>query len=129
MNRSEYQKSAKRMRIAGSVISLGVILPIMCLAFVFSDKLVQQLNRLHETWSQHLPELVSAGLFGVSIAICVAPVFGLFVLSLYLADLRLGLRCPHCRRSLTLRCLHERVLQSGACSLCHGKVFDEPPAV
>ncbi len=125
MTRSEFQISAKRMRITGTVISLGVILPIICVLIYVTDVLGLPLNRLHDALSQHLPEIVAAGLFGISIALYVAPVFGLFVLLLYLADRQLGLRCPHCHRSLTLRCLHERVLQTGECSLCHEKVFDE----
>jgi hypothetical protein len=124
MTRSDFQVSAKRMRVTGTVISLGVILPIVCGLIYFTDRFGQPLNRLHDTLRQHLPEVVAAGLFGISIAVYVAPIFGLFVLLVYLADRWFGLRCPHCRRSLTLRCLHERVLQSGECSLCHGKVFD-----
>ncbi len=125
MTRSEFQISAKRMRVTGTVISLGVILPIVCALIYFTDRLGQPLNSLHDILRQHLPDIVAAGVFGISIAVYVAPIFGLFVLLLYLADRRLGLRCPHCQRSLTLRCLHERVLQSGQCSLCHERVFDE----
>jgi hypothetical protein len=115
------------MRVTGTAISLGVILPIICALIYLTDRLGQPLNKLHEFLRQRLPEVVAAGLFGISIAIYVAPIFGLFALLLYLADRRFGLRCPHCRRSLTLRCLHERVLQSGECSLCHQRVFDERP--
>ena len=44
-------------------------------------------------------------------------------------DRRFGVRCPHCHRSLTARCLSEHVLESGECSLCHKEVFDESGAV
>jgi hypothetical protein len=125
MTRTEFQISAKHMRVTGTAIAIGVILPIICLLIYFTDRLGQPLNQLHDALSQRVPEIVTTALFGVSIAVYVAPVFGLFVLLLYLADRRLGLRCPHCHRSLTLRCLHERVLQSGECSLCHGRVFDD----
>lgn len=127
MTRTEFQISAKRMRVTGTAISIGVILPIICNLIYFTDRLGQPLNRLHDALSHRLPEIVAAALFGVSIALYVAPVFGLFVLLLYLADRRLGLRCPHCLRSLTLRCPHERVLASGECSLCHERVFEDPP--
>ncbi len=128
MTRSEFTSSAKRMRITGTVIALGVIMPIVCTLTIVTDILGQPLNRLHDILSRHLPEIVAAGLFGLSIVIYVAPVFGLFALLLYLADRCFGLRCPHCHRSLTLRCLHERVLQTEECSLCHGKVFDDTRA-
>jgi len=125
MTRSEFQVSAKRMRVAGTAISLGVILPILCVFIYFTDRLGPLLNRLRDASSQHLPEVVSAALFGISIAISVAPIFGLFVLLLCLAHRRLGRRCPPCHRSLTPRCLHERVLHSGECSLCHERVFED----
>jgi hypothetical protein len=128
MTRSEFQISAKRVRIIGTVISLGVILPIICVLIYLTDVLGDPLNRLHDALSERLPEIVAAGLFGISIALYVAPVFGFLVFLFYLADRRLGLRCPHCHRSLTLRCLHERVLQTGECSLCHERVFDEKTA-
>ena len=115
------------MRVTGTAISLGVILPIICALICFTDRLGQPLNKLHDALGQYLPEIVAAALFGVSTVIYVVPIFGFFVLLLYLADRRLGLRCPHCHRSLTLRCLHERLLQSGECSLCHRRVFEETP--
>lgn len=127
MTRSEFQISTKRMRFTGTVISLGVILPIICALIYFTGHLGQPLDKMHDTLKLHLPEAVTPALFGISIAICGIPIFGLFALLLYLADRRLGLRCPHCHRSLTLRCVHERVLQSGECSLCHERVFDETP--
>ncbi len=125
MTSSEFQTSAKRMRVTCPVISLGVILPIICVLIDFTDRFGQPLNKVHDILRQHLPEVMAAGLFGISIAVCLTPIIGLFVLLLYLADRRLGLRCPHCQRSLTLRCSHERVLQSGKCSLCHEGVFDD----
>ncbi len=125
MTRSEFQISAKRMRITPTLISLGVIMPIVCALIYSTDPLPDPLNRLDETLRRHLPEVLASGVFGLIGAVYVVPLFALFVLLLYLADRRLGAQCPHCRRSLTLRCLHERVLRSGECSLCHERVFDE----
>src|ERR1022692_3702065 len=33
-------------------------------------------------------------------------------------DSRFGLRCPHCHRSMTVRSLSHKVMQTGECSLC-----------
>ncbi len=69
MTRTEFQISAKRMRVTGTAISIGVILPIICNLIYFTDRLGQPLNRLHDALSHRLPEIVAAALFGVSIAL------------------------------------------------------------
>lgn len=40
-------------------------------------------------------------------------------------DRAFGFRCPHCHRSLTLRCHHKLVVQTGRCSACGQEVFNE----
>jgi Zn ribbon nucleic-acid-binding protein len=42
-----------------------------------------------------------------------------------LLDRQFGIRCPHCRRSLTVRFCSHRVLDTGECSLCGARLFDK----
>jgi hypothetical protein len=47
-----------------------------------------------------------------------------------LIDRRIGIRCPNCGLSLTMRCMHEKVLITRKCSNCKSTVLldDEIPA-
>jgi hypothetical protein len=70
----------------------------------------------------HLGELVGGAVGGLTLGVPAMLAWLAVVLAL---DRRFGLRCPHCHRSLTLRCRHEQVVQTGQCSLCHGVVINE----
>jgi hypothetical protein len=59
---------------------------------------------------------------GVTIAV---PTMLVWMAAVITLDRWFGVRCPHCHGSLTLRCLHRQVAESGVCSLCHEKVLDE----
>jgi hypothetical protein len=45
-------------------------------------------------------------------------------LSVMWVDRRFGLRCPGCKRSVTLRGRYHEVLRSGRCSWCHQTLFE-----
>ncbi len=68
-----------------------------------------------------LGEVLGGFVGGLMVA---GPAFLVYMAVMLPIDRHFGFRCPHCGRSLTLRCLHQRVLQTGECSLCHAKVFD-----
>jgi hypothetical protein len=60
--------------------------------------------------------------------ITVAVVLGPLLLTPFLfalwVDRRFGLRCPECRRSITLRGRRSEILRSGRCSWCRHTLFE-----
>ncbi len=67
-----------------------------------------------------LSELLGGLVGGLTLGVPAALIWLAVTLAL---DRGLGLRCPHCHRSLSLRCRHERVVETGQCSLCGQDVF------
>ncbi len=86
--------------------------------------------RLAGKWLRQYGDALRARFGSAGAAWVAAALLGLLVLAIYavvviVLDRRHGVRCPHCHRSITLRCQAERVLESGECTLCHAKIFDD----
>jgi hypothetical protein len=62
---------------------------------------------------------------GLVMGIPLAVLLGGTVLPAIWFDRRNGKMCPGCRRSLTLRCMPAKVLESGCCPFCKTRVFSE----
>jgi hypothetical protein len=70
----------------------------------------------------HLGEVAGGAVGGLTLAPWPMLVW---VAGALLLNRQFGIRCSHCHRSLTGRCLPSRVVQSGECCHCHTRVFDE----
>jgi hypothetical protein len=61
--------------------------------------------------------LLAGAMVSIPLLLCVAV--------MYAIERRIGVRCPHCHCSVANGCLPRQVLESGECSSCHRRVFDE----
>jgi hypothetical protein len=118
MSRSEYQKAAK---IVYWLVSAWTVLFAVAVTWLIHacGASICDYGRLIRG---QLGEFLGGAVGGLTLAVPAALVWLAVVLPL---DRGLGLHCPHCHRSLTLRCRHERVVETGLCSLCGGKVLNE----
>jgi hypothetical protein len=71
---------------------------------------------------------LAGGDLGMALAIAAILPFGVLPILLPVAamlfiDRRIGIRCPNCNVSLTMRCLHEQVLITRRCSHCKATVL------
>jgi hypothetical protein len=74
----------------------------------------------------HRGEGVVRLLVGLLVEVVIlGPLFLLPWLSLMWLDRRFGLRCPGCKRSITLLSRYSEVLHSGRCPRCHQTLFEE----
>lgn len=60
----------------------------------------------------------------ISIPLVCLPLY-LPLIAIQLIDRRIGIRCPGCNVSLTLRCLREKILITRKCSSCHSVVLTD----
>jgi hypothetical protein len=118
MSRGQYQKAAKSMYWMLAIWTVLFAVTATWLIEVFGTS-ISDYGRLVRG---NLGELLGGLVVGLTLGVLAALAWLAVVLPL---DRSFGLRCPHCHRSLTLRCRHERVLQTGQCSLCGQKVLNE----
>jgi hypothetical protein len=57
-------------------------------------------------------------------AVVLGPLLLISFLSFLWVDRRFGLRCPGCKRSVTLRARYSEVLRSGRCCWCQQTLFE-----
>ena len=124
MNRDEYRRSARKIRIYGTIILATSSALSLALALTLMHRWDEHLHSFGRVLRARFDNEVIHGI----IAGCIAFVWlARFVLIpfmlLILYDRRVGKVCPNCGRSLTLRCVHSRVLTSGKCGLCSHDVF------
>ncbi len=109
---SQAYKTASR-RITGLCAITAIAVSILIFAVVmFADDRIAAHVSFDRSWVFFLSTPFACGSF------CVG------VWAAHLVDRRIGLRCPHCGRSLTLRCDPRKIIASGLCPDCHEKVFD-----
>ena len=118
MTRLYYQSTAKKLQWLITAWSVVFIVLAVLLIQVLGPSIQSFGHSIRSVCGEFVGGLVGGLLFGVP------PLLAWLVVSLFL-DRQFGLRCPHCRRSLTARSLPRRVLDTGECSLCHAQVFDE----
>lgn len=125
MTRGSYISQAKKLQFLGGLIFIFVgwgLAGGVSLWLVRDGGLVQVIR---ERLSMHVhPDWI--GVVGILplIPILVSPIV-LALLLVKLLDRRIGVRCPHCGKSLTLRCHYRVVANTGQCELCHESVFDQ----
>lgn len=125
---SEFKTKAKRLYLVGSCIFVlvgglgsGLVSHLLCLPGGLVERIRQfLLPRIHPDW---------IGVVGTLplIPIMVAPILAAVAI-LALIDRRMGIPCPHCGKSLTLRCRHDEVLKTRRCGLCGNTALAEDPA-
>jgi hypothetical protein len=125
MTRNHYENAAiraQRIMLVSLVVVAGPLLyGLVCLMESF-DAAVRSYG---ETIRSRFGEVIGGAIGGASVAAVLSIPLLLWVGVMIAFDRRFGIRCPYCHRSLTARCLPGRVLESGECSFCHAKVFDE----
>ncbi len=122
MTSSQYRATARKIQWATTAWTAVFLIAVLYLL------------RTHGEWARSYGSVLQVRfgrigggvIFGCSILLVVAVVYLAVVV---LLDRLLGVSCPHCHRSLTLRCTPERVLERGECPLCHGKVLEETGTV
>jgi hypothetical protein len=129
MTRFLYAEAARRVVVHGCLlVSLfsGVLL-LLALAVAWYGP--PALQPLREAARQQGQGEALAGLLGLLGGLVLAPLPFLLVLPLALYDRRYGLRCPRCRRSVTLGCPQRQVLRSGQCTRCGAVLFESADTV
>jgi hypothetical protein len=100
--------------------SLFFIVPVVLLIQRFGASIQSAGYFIRSHVGEVLGGLIGGLLFGVP------PLLAWFAVAWWL-DRQFGIRCPHCHRSLA-RSSACRVLDTGQCSLCHARIFDETNA-
>lgn len=122
---TEYRNKAKRLQLIGSLIFVflggGLTVAITLL--------VGQPGGLASALQERLRDRVHPDLIGVVgilplLPLLVAPLV-IAVIIVALVDRRIGLKCPECGKSLTMRCKYHEVLKTKRCGLCGTVVLQE----
>jgi hypothetical protein len=127
MTPPQFREAARRVSLYGNLLMgvTGSVLIALSSLFVCWDG---SLIRGFGTWlrSQFQDEAVVGLVGGFVSGVVLAPLLLIPLVPALWVDRRFGLRCLHCRRSVTLRCRHSQVLQTGRCCLCQRPLFDPP---
>ena len=118
MTRTYYENAAKKMHWLITAWTFVFIGPVILLSYAMGSS-IQSFGQVIRSQFGEIPGVVIAGLL-----LGMPPLLGWFAIAVLL-DRLFGIRCPHCQRSLTARCLPGHILETGKCSHCHGEVFDE----
>jgi hypothetical protein len=121
MTRTHYQSTARKMHWLITAWSVLFIIPVVLLIHALGPSIQSFGHTVRSSCDEILGGFIGGLVLGVP------PLFGWLAVALFL-DRQFGIRCPHCHRSLTARSLPRRVLDTGECSLCHARVFDENAA-
>jgi hypothetical protein len=125
VTRIEFQSAARRVSIFGNSLAM-LTLALLIVAFgVSRDLLEPRVQALGQAIREEVQNEAMTGLLaGLLIGMILVPILLLPVLPILWVDKMLGVKCPHCGRSLTLRCAHSEVIETGYCTLCKSPVFE-----
>ena len=125
MTRPQFQDAARRVSLYGNLLIWVTGSVVIILASLLAW-MIEPTIRGFGTWVRgHLQSEVAVGLVGGLVCgVVIAPLLLIPLVPALWVDRRFGLRCPNCRRSVTLRCHHYEVLQTGKCCLCHQFLFE-----
>lgn len=121
MTRLEFIESAQRVSRSGNLLMWVTGSGILVLATVL---LLWAEPAIRLGGQQLQNDWVAGLLFGLIGSVVLSPLVLLLLLPVWWVDRRFGVRCPHCGRSVTLRCHHSRVVESGRCCKCQGFLFE-----
>jgi len=111
MTSQAYELASRRIGGLCFITFFAVSIPILAIV-MFADDRIAGLVSFDRSWVFLLSTPFVCGSF------CVG------AWAMHLVDRRIGLRCPHCGRSLILRCVPRKIIASGLCPDCHEKVFE-----
>lgn len=125
---SEFKARAKRLHFIGSCIFVlvgGLVGGLGSYLLGLPGGPVERIRQfllphIHPDWIGVVEILL---LFPMMVLPLLVP-----VAILTLVDRKIGIPCPQCGKSLTLRCRHEEVLMTRKCGLCGGQALAEDPA-
>jgi hypothetical protein len=125
MTREEFRASSSKVRRVGNAL--------MCAASVIlivSLSLIAANTTFGSSFGTFIRSKTSnewmVGLLGgLVVSIPLGALLGATALPAIWFDRRNGKMCPNCKRSLTLRCLPAKVLESGCCPFCKAQVFSD----
>src|SRR3954451_19049955 len=121
MTRQQYQKVARRVRWYGTLLMWLMLVALLLPLWVSFEWVGPIIDR-------HGKMVRQEGVVGLLAVLVIGVVQALLVLVSLLpfwwVDRRYGLKCPHCGRSVTLRCHLHKVLRSGKCCLCQAVLFE-----
>jgi hypothetical protein len=125
MTRQQFRDAARRVSLYGNSlmgVTGGVVIALAALFVWWIGPLIGGFG----AWlrSQFQNEAVVGLVSGLVGAVLLAPLLLIPLVPALWVDRRFGVRCPVCRRSVTLRCLHSQVLQTGQCCLCQQPLFE-----
>lgn len=125
MTRVEFRNAAKLVSLYGNLSIVLTAVPMLALgslACIWAEPSIRALGS--EIRSRVQDETLTGLIGGLIVSALIVPFLLLLVLPALLVDKLFGVKCPHCRRSVTLRCAHAAVIESGRCSHCKQVLFD-----
>jgi hypothetical protein len=125
MTGSQFQEAARRVSLYGNLlmgITCAVVIVLGSLGDLWAGPLLGEFGNLLRRWLQD--EGVVGLVGGLLGGVVLAPLLLIPLVPFLWMDRRFGVRCPGCRRSVTLRCRHSEVLRTGKCCLCQQFLFE-----
>ena len=119
MTKKDFSRSYWAVQVYGNLLLFLVLIGYACTAVIWARPLG---NFLRDHFKDEgVVGLIAGSLFGIEFVTC----FLLALLPFLWIDRRFGIKCPNCKRSLTLRCARNRVLRTGCCCFCHELLFQD----
>lgn len=120
MTEEEFCKAYWKVQWYGNSLSLLILFASTPTIMLWAKPAIVGLGDLLR---KHFHEAVVGWIGGLLISLILVPLFLIFLVPLLLVDRQLGIRCPGCHRSVTLRCKKSRVQETGQCCLCGTSLF------
>jgi hypothetical protein len=125
MTRPQFQEAARRVSLYGNLLMGVTGSGVVVLASLFVWWAGPLIGGFGAWVRGLLQDEAKVGLVGGLVGgVVVAPLLLIPLVPVLWVDRRFGMRCPRCRRSVTLRCRHSRVLHTGRCCLCQQPLFE-----
>jgi hypothetical protein len=126
MTRDQFLKASRQVSLYGNLLIwfVGSVVVITESTLVlWSGPIISSFGQVIRNRFQN--EGVVGLIGGLVGGVVFAPFLLIPLLPLLWVDRRFGLRCPGCKRSVTLRCEHGKVLRTGRCCLCQELLFQD----
>ena len=124
VQRSEYRRRAYRVQLLGVFVYFGVAAPLFALVAAAAEFLIGAPNAYRE----FLATFVAAQNIRSAVYVSLTPAFLLpFPFAAWLIrrlDQRIGIKCPQCCGSLSIRCHPDEVAGAGSCPHCGQALFE-----
>ena len=125
MTGQQYREAAWRVRLYGNLLIWATGSTVMVLGSLLVWWASPWISGFGAWVRGQLRDEALVGLVGgLAASIVLIPLLLIPLAPALWVDRRFGMRCPSCRRSVTLRCRHSQVLQTGRCCLCQHPLFE-----